>query len=147
MGPAPRSRVFLAVVPDKSDRLERILAGHDLTIATTSAEARRLLEREEFSIVILGAHFDESQMFALLSDIRAHARYRNVPILVVMGSRGRYLSDLAVEGVDHAVKALRANGFLDLERFSDDEAGNARVRRIVDYLILIDGDLQLPRHP
>ena len=45
-------------------------------------------------------NFDESQMFSLLGDIRAHARYRKVPIL-----------------------------FLDLER----------IRRVIDYLILIDG--------
>jgi hypothetical protein len=40
------------------------------------------------------------------------------------------------------VKALRANGFLDLQHFVDDDNGNARIARIVDYLILIDGDLQ-----
>lgn len=55
-------------------------------------------------------------MFSLLGDIRAHAQYRKVPILCVLGARGRI--------------------------FPDDEKGNARVRRIVDYLILIDGDLQ-----
>jgi hypothetical protein len=37
---------------------------------------------------------------------------------------------------------MTANGFLDLHRFPDDDNGNARIRRIVDYLILIDGDLQ-----
>ena len=52
------------------------------------------------------------------------------------------LSDVAVEGLDHAVKAMTANGFLNLENIPDDEDGNARIRRIVDYLILIDGDLQ-----
>ena len=37
---------------------------------------------------------------------------------------------------------MRANGFLDLQHFADDDEGNARIARIVDYLILIDGDLQ-----
>jgi hypothetical protein len=37
---------------------------------------------------------------------------------------------------------MTANGFLNLENFPDDNAGNARLRRIVDCLILIDGDLQ-----
>ena len=93
-------------------------------------------------IVILGVHFDDSQMFSLLGDIRAHSGYRKVPILCVLGSRGRAITDIAVEGLDHAVKAMRANGFLDLEHFPDDQESNARVCRIVDYLILIDGDLQ-----
>lgn len=93
-------------------------------------------------MVIVGVHFDESQMFTLLADIRAHAKYRKVPILCVLGNRGRVLSEVAIEGLDHAVKAMMANGFLNLLHFGDDEEGNARIRRIVDHMILIDGDLQ-----
>jgi len=139
---APRSRILVAVMPYREDRMERILSGHDVTFVKTSEEARSLLEEEEYSLVILGVHFDESQMFSLLGDIRAHARYRKVPILCVLGSRGRYLGDFAIEGLDHAVKAMMANGLLNLENIGDDEAGNTRVRRIVDYLILLDGELQ-----
>src|SRR5262245_7205276 len=142
MGPAPRSKVLLAVIPDKQERIERILAGHDVTCARDSDHARKLLETEEFALVVLGVHFDESQMFSLLGDIRAHARYRKVPILCVLGSRGRYLGDMAIEGLDHAVKAMMANGFLNLERIPDGEEGNQRVRLIIDYLILLDGELQ-----
>jgi hypothetical protein len=65
-----------------------------------------------------------------------------VPVLCVLGSWGRLLSEVAVEGLDHAVKAMMANGFLNLLHFADDEEGNLRIRRIADYLILIDGDLQ-----
>jgi hypothetical protein len=100
------------------------------------------LTDEKFGLVILGVHFEESQMFSLLGDIRAHAKYRKVPVLCVLGTRGRFLTEIAIEGLDHAVKAMTANGFLDLHHFSDDEEGNSRIRRIVDYLILIDGDLQ-----
>lgn len=69
---------------------------------------------------------------ATLGDIRAHAKYRKVPILCVLGSWGRMLSEVAVEGLDHAVKAMMANGFLNLLHFADDEDGNTRIRRIVD---------------
>ncbi|MGH8735284.1 MAG: hypothetical protein ACREVB_16490, partial [Burkholderiales bacterium] len=119
-----------------------VLTGHDLVFIETSDEARQLLEKERFGLVLLGVHFDESQMFSLLGDIRAHAKYRKVPILCVLGTWGRMLSEVAVEGLDHAVKAMMANGFLNLLHFPDDDEGNARIRRIADYLILIDGDLQ-----
>jgi hypothetical protein len=92
-------------------------------------------------MAVLSVHFDESQMFSLLGDIRSHSKYRKIPVLCVLGAH-RVLTDVAIEGLDHAVKAMRANGFLDLHHFADDEDGNARIRRIVDYLILIDGDLQ-----
>ncbi len=122
--------------------MERILSGHDVRFVKTSRELRTLLESEEFGLVILGVHFDESQMFSLLGDIRAHARYRKVPILCVLGSQGRYLGGMAIEGLDHAIKAMMANGFLNLLSIPDDEQGNARIRRIVDYLILLNGELQ-----
>jgi hypothetical protein len=120
----------------------RILEGHELTFVKTCEQARSLLETEQFGLVVLGVHFDESQMFSLLADIRAHAKYRKVPVVCVLGSWGRLLSELAVEGLDHAIKAMMANGFLNLLHFPDDDEGNARIRRIVDCLILIDGDLQ-----
>ncbi|HWI36197.1 MAG TPA: hypothetical protein VNU64_07075 [Burkholderiales bacterium] len=140
-GPPPSARILVAATPTVRERLERVLAGHELTFADTTQDVMSLLTAERFGMVIVSVHFDESQMFTLLGDIRAHSRYRKVPILCVLAQRGR-LSEVAVEGLDHAVKAMTANGFLDLQRFPDDEAGNGRIRRIVDYLLLIDGDLQ-----
>ena len=140
-GPPPSTKIVVAATPTTRSRLERVLEGHDVTCANSTQEVMSLLARDRYGMVIVSVHFDESQMFALLGDIRAHSRYRKVPILCILAERGR-LTDVAVEGLDHAVKAMTANGFLDLQRFPDDDAGNGRVRRIVDYLILIDGDLQ-----
>jgi hypothetical protein len=141
--PPERSRILLAATSDVRERLERVLQRHELVAARTADEALRALQGERFKMVVLSVHFDESQMFSLLGDIRSHSRYRKVPILCVLGvQRGKAITDIAVEGLDHAVKALRANGFLDLQHFPDDDEGNARIARIVDYLILIDGDLQ-----
>lgn len=140
--PPERSRILLAATGDVRERFERILKRHETVSVFTAAEALRALEGK-FKLVVLSVHFDESQMFSLLGDIRSHSAYRKIPILCVLGSqRGKAITDVAVEGLDHAVKALRANGFLDLQHFADDDEGNARIARIVDYLILIDGDLQ-----
>src|SRR5258708_7019730 len=140
---APSTKILLAVTPDSvGERLLRVLTGHHLICVRSCKEAVELLHREKFGMVIISVHFDESQMFALLQDIRVNAKYRKVPILCVLGMRARMLSDIAIQSLDHAVKAMTANGFLHLEHFTDDEEGNARIRRIVDYLILIDGDLQ-----
>lgn len=139
--PAPsRTRILVAATPDVTERFRRILDRHELVIIGDSREAMRALEGP-CGLVILSVHFDESQMFSLLGDIRTHSTYRKIPVLCVLGTH-RVLSDVAIEGLDHAVKAMRANGFLDLHHFDDDDEGNARIRRIVDYLILIDGDLQ-----
>jgi DNA-binding NtrC family response regulator len=137
----PTTKILIAATAAVAERLAHVLQGHELVFAQTSQDVMARLSRERYGIVILSVHFEESQMFALLADIRAHSLYRKVPIVCVLGHRGR-LTEAAVEGLDHAVKAMTANGFLDLTRFPDDESGNARIRRIVDYLILIDGDLQ-----
>jgi PleD family two-component response regulator len=142
MGPAPRTKILVAVIAENEERLRRVLTGHELDFVGTCDEANLLLRGEKFGMVIVGVHFDESQMFTLLADIRAHAKHRKVPILCVLGNRGRLLTEVAIEGLDHAVKAMMANGLLNLLHFDDDAEGNARIRRIVDCMILIDGDLQ-----
>lgn len=140
--PPPPTRLLAAVTPDVLERLRRIIRRHELVPVASGGEAMRELDAGEYGLVVLSVHFEESQMFTLLSDIRAHSGYRKIPILCVLGpDRGSVLSDVTIEGLDHAVKAMRANGFLDLQHFDDDEEGNARIERVVDYLILIDGDL------
>jgi PleD family two-component response regulator len=139
--PPPPSKILLAVTPDMLARFQHILRRHETHHVASARTAMRELS-DHYKLVVLGVHFDESQMFSLLGDIRAHSNYRKIPVLCVLGTRGPAITDIAIEGLDHAVKALRANGFLDLSHFADDEEGNARIARIVDYLILIDGDLQ-----
>jgi CheY-like chemotaxis protein len=129
---------MLAIVPNKVELWRRILEGHQLVFVMTLREAMQgLAQEEDLRMVIIGVHFDESRMFALLSDIRAHPRYRNIPVLVVL-SPGQYaFSEIAVEGIDRAVTALGANGFLNLDHFPDNAGGEARIRRIVDSLIVV----------
>jgi PleD family two-component response regulator len=139
--PPPQTRILMCVVPETAQRLTRILDGHQLVFAASRAEAARHLERDRFGMVVVGVHFDDAQIFTLIGDIRLHARYRKVPILVVHSPGPYDLSEVAVEAIDRAVLALTANGFLSFDHFDDDAEGDARVRRVVDYLILINGDL------
>ena len=137
----PRAKIMLAIVADKVPLWRRILEGHELVYAMTLCEAmQRLAEDDDLRMVIIGVHFDESQMFTLVGDIRRHPKYRDIPILVVL-SPGQYaFSAIAVEGIDRAVTALGANGFLNLDQFPDNAEGEARIRRIVDRAIA-GGDL------
>ena len=137
--PPLRDREILVAV-DNCERLERILVGHRLTIPKSVGEAERLLRQHEFALVVLGVHFDESRMFELLRVVRIYECNKLTPVVCLLSGESK-LSPVAIEGLDHAVKAMLVNAFLDLNKFPDDRAGNARVRRIVDYLILIDGDM------
>ena len=130
----------LLVAVENCERLERILAGHRLTIPKSVDEAKARLQARAFALVILGVHFDESRMFELLRLVRIYDKNKLTPVVCMLAGPSR-MSEVGIEGLDHAVKAMLANAFLNLNKFPDDDAGNARVRRIVDYLILIDGDM------
>jgi PleD family two-component response regulator len=140
--PGSQAQIMLAIVADKVELWRRILEGHELVFVMTLREAmQRLAEEDDLRMVIIGVHFDESQMFTLLGDIRRHPKYGHIPILVVL-SPGQYaFSAIAVEGIDRAVAALGANGFLNLDQFPDNAEGEARIRRIVDSVIATGGDL------
>ena len=130
----------LLVAVEDCERLERILAGHRLTIPHSVEEAKKELEARQFALVVLGVMFDESRMFELLRLVRMYEANKLTPVVCMLTGSSN-LSDVAIEGLDHAVKAMLANAFLNLRKFPDDREGNARVRRIIDYLILIDGDM------
>lgn len=136
--PITKKRILVAV--DDCERLERILDGHILTIPHSVEEAERELQAREYHMVILGVLFDESRMFELLRLVRTFKANALTPVVCMLTGPSN-LSPVAIEGLDHAVKAMLANAFLNLTKFPDDRAGNARVRRIIDYLILIDGDI------
>ena len=136
----PLSGKKILVAVENCQRLERLLEGHELTLASTVEEAKRELESCEYHMVILGVMFDESRMFELLRLVRTFEPNRLTPVVCMLTGPST-LSDVAIEGLDHAVKAMLANAFLNLHKFPDDERGNGRVRRIIDYLILIDGDM------
>jgi CheY-like chemotaxis protein len=142
----PRATIMLAIVPDKVALWRRILDGHELVFVPTLAEAmQRLADEEDLQLVIIGVHFDESRMFTLLGDIRAHPKYGKLPALVVLSPGQFKFSAIAVEGIDRAVTALGA-GFLNLDHFPDNATGEASIRRIVDDLLARGGKLDgIPR--
>jgi PleD family two-component response regulator len=135
--PKARAKIMLAIVAHKVELWRRILEGHELVFVVTLREAmQHLAEEDNLRMVIIGVHFDESRMFTLVGDIRANPKYRNIPILVVL-SPGQYaFSAIAVEGIDRAVTALGANGFLNLDHFPDNAEGEARIRRIIDQMMV-----------
>src|SRR5687767_12406681 len=78
--PPPLQDKDILVAVEDCRRLERILAGHRLTIPHSVEEAKHELERREFAMVILGVLFDESRMFELLRIVRTFDANRFTPI-------------------------------------------------------------------
>ena len=129
------ARILTAVAPDAQERVRRILTGHELLFVQNLGAARAALENNAIRLIFVGARFDESRMFDLLDYIRKDAQHKKIPIVAAIVAP-TVMSEETVRGLEHTTKILGASVFVNLNDFSDDETENARIRIIVDALLL-----------
>ena len=94
-----------------------------------------MLEHDGVGLVFVGARFDDSRMFDLIDLIRADVVKRKIPIVAAIVTP-THMGPQAIAGLGHSVKIFGASLFVNLNDFPDDAVGNARVRLIVDTIIL-----------
>lgn len=127
-----RKRILVATHPAGRQRLEKVLAGHELVFVDTLDQARRTLEAHRFRCIVLGVQFDESRMLRLLDQLSG--KRLPAPVVCVIGIKGR-LSGAAIGAFDQAARALGAREVLDMTDFPDDERGNGSLRGVIDQLM------------
>ena len=136
MGPSAagvRRRVLLAVAPETRPRMNAVAEGWDARYVESAASLVRALATERHDLIIVGAHFDESNVIDALKE--AVSRAARTPVVCLRGTG--FVSALGagtVEALRLASEALGADCFIDLGRFPDDAAGNARVRAMIERL-------------
>jgi PleD family two-component response regulator len=126
-------KILVADGPDFDHRIGSILKPHSPTFVRTLGEAKRALDREEYDLIIIGVHFDESRMFDLLRQVRADERYRAKPVVCV--ATQRFGTPISLEGLEIATRALAANAFIDFAKHGDYDAGNAAIRGVVERFL------------
>lgn len=132
------SRILTAVAPDAEERVRRILTGHDLLFANDLDRAKAALNTDTIKLIFVGARFDESRMFDLLDYIRKDAKHRKIPIVAAIVAE-LSLAFETVKGLAYATKIFGASVFVNFNDFDDNETENARIRIIVDALLLPPG--------
>jgi CheY-like chemotaxis protein len=127
-------KILVADVPELDARLVQLLAGRQLYFVRTLDEAIRALEHEDFDLLIISVHFDDSRMFDLLRLVRIDGRNKGIPIICV---REPGLGFTAISGntLEVTCRALDANAFIDLAKMKDEDERNAALRRAVDELL------------
>lgn len=128
-------RILVADTSDSDRRLSAILAGQDVMFARTIGEAQRLLAQQQFDLVMIGVHFDDSRMFDLVRHVRAGGHHAGKPVACVRSHRFISAAAISLEGLEIAARALACNVFLDLTKYPDDAQGNAEVRKLLDALL------------
>ena len=126
---ARQVRVLVAVSPEARGRLAAVLRGYDVTWASDARDAVQYPN----DLIVLGSHFAESTALQMLERIKAaspHAR-----LVCVRGRPFPGLGAATMDAYRAACEALGAVRVIDLLAYSDDAAGNARVRALFDALL------------
>jgi hypothetical protein len=122
--PAAAPRVVAAVSREVQRRIRAILPGCELHFVQTEEQLLRALDEARCDMLIVGSHFDESTAVAALERVLAR------------GARFAKLGRPALDALRMALGELRAQHFIDLLQYADDEIGNARVRFMLEQLML-----------
>ena len=122
-------KVLVADVPEVKARMTAVLAHERPLFVHTLGAALTALAAEDFDLVLIGMHFDDSRMFDLLRDMRAGSRNHAVPVLCCR-MRPLAFSALSTNVIEVTVKALGAGAFADLTSYAEDE-GNQALARLV----------------
>ena len=125
--------VLVAVSDNGRERIAKVLRGRPLEFVATCAEAKKRLHAATYELVVIGAHFDESSSLQLLQEV-LELRPAG-PIICVRVTSTNLGRQQSFDAFRTACSALGAAEALDLLAFPDDEAGNARVSRMLDRLI------------
>ena len=132
--PVSASRVVAAVGPYVKPRIRAILPRCDLRFVASGSELVRALDEAPCDMMIVEVHFNESAAAAALRCALA----RNETFAVVC------VRSMSFAAPPHAaLNALRmvlggsmpVHAFVDLVGYSDDEAGNGRVRGMLERLL------------
>jgi hypothetical protein len=126
--------ILIADVPELDQRLARALAGYTLAFVRTLDGARQMLETSDISLLVTGIHFDDSRMFDLVREVRAHGHKADLPIVCLRAMR---LSPVAISSQTLAVtcRALNANAFIDLTGFATEAEADENLRQTVEGLL------------
>lgn len=127
-------RVVVAASAEGHRRLRAILPSCDLRLVGTEAQLLRELAEKRCDMLIVGAHFQESSAIGAIE--RVLARDNTVPVVCIRGKPfAMPLGKAALAALGMASRALGARNFIDLLEYPDDEAGNARVRAMLEGLM------------
>jgi len=127
-------KILVADVPELDARLVQLLPAHHLYFVRTLEEAQRALERDEFDLIVISVHFDDSRMFDLLRHARHELRNNAIPV-ICLREPGMGFSAISSQTLEVTCRALQANAFIDLTAFADDAARDAALREAVERLL------------
>lgn len=128
-GEGMAKRVLIADVPEVEARMASVFAQERVVFANTLAAALNALGADDFDLVLIGLHFDDSRMFDLVREVRSGRRNHAVPI--VCFRLRPFAFPISMQVIEVTVKALGAHSFADLATYATEADGNAALALLV----------------
>jgi hypothetical protein len=129
------ANILIAATPEDKVGIVRILSDRHKVIPVSSIyEALAKLETEQFDLIMVGVHFDDSRMFELLPRIHNAKSNSDKPIICFC-IRDTPLTRTMHESINIASKALGAWMYLDHHKFNVTQNPDAELLRIIERCI------------
>jgi len=141
----PLSSVLIAEVPAGVITLERILKGHKCKIVNTMSQAVKSLREDAFDLIVAGLHFDDSQMFEFIREVKRSQKNANKPIICFC-SRDTQLARQIHESLEYSTKALGAWIYLAEHAYSAYQNPDAELRRIIERCLTEESRKEIHQH-
>lgn len=125
------ARILIADTPQSVVSLKVILEGHDLVTANTIEAALDNLQKETFDLVVVGIHFDDSQMFELMRQVQTSSNNAEKPIISFC-ARDTEMTRVIHESIEVACKAAGAWMYLDAHSYNVYKEPEEELRRVMD---------------
>ena len=129
------ARVVAAVRGELQPRIRAILPASELRFARCGSELVRALDEAPCDLLVVEAHFDESAAAAALGCVLA--REETFPVVCVRDVPSGKPPHAALNALRMTLGAVAPDVFIDLSDYPDEEAGNARVRLVLERVLAV----------
>jgi CheY-like chemotaxis protein len=140
------SQVLIADNPEDAVSLTRILSGHQLVVVHTMEAASVRLHAQTFDLIVIGLHFDDSQMFELIREAKTIPANAGKPIICFC-SRNTKMARIMHESLVVTTSVLGAWMYLNEHAYNVYQNPDAELRRVIDRCLTDEArkEIQLQR--
>jgi CheY-like chemotaxis protein len=125
------AHILIADTPQAFVSLKVILDAHELVIAYTMEAALANVQKEIFDLIIVGVHFDRSQMFELIRQVQESSINAAKPI-ISFSARDTEMTRVIHESIEIASKAAGAWMYLDAHSYNVYKEPEEELRRVIE---------------
>jgi len=124
-------RILIAGSAEGGASLQRILEGHDCMVVATLHAAQKVLKAETFDLITATLHFDDSQMFEFIREVKKSDKNVDKPIICFC-SRNTPMSVLMHESLESTTSILGAWMYLNEHAYNVYKDPDAELRRVIE---------------